>query len=84
LVADIVNLRRARKAHERVAKAAAADQNRITFGTSTAEKRKARQQTEREAHQLDGARRIRGEPETETGSDCAPSAGPCTSGIQPD
>jgi hypothetical protein len=56
-VADLVNLRRARKARERAAKAASADQNRIAHGRSAAEKQVARRETERYERRLDGAKR---------------------------
>ncbi len=55
-MAEIINLRAARKARDRAARAAAADANRIAHGRTRAEKQAARDEAARQARQLDGAR----------------------------
>jgi hypothetical protein len=56
-VAEIVNLRLARKAKARVAAAAKADSNRAKFGRSKAEKAAVAKETARLARDLDRAKR---------------------------
>jgi Domain of unknown function (DUF4169) len=56
-MADIVNLRQARKHKQRAAKAAAADQNRVLHGRPKAEKLRDREAAERAAAFLDSHRR---------------------------
>lgn len=55
-MADIINLRTARKARARAAAAATADANRAAFGRSKEEKRQARDEQTRAAKLLDGAK----------------------------
>jgi hypothetical protein len=55
-MAEIVNLRRARKQRERAAAEKQADQNRITFGRSKAERNLADARQEKAARALDGHR----------------------------
>lgn len=55
-MAEIVNLRQARKAKKRAQDAAAADANRARHGASKAERRVTRDETDRLARTLDGAR----------------------------
>jgi Domain of unknown function (DUF4169) len=52
---DVVNLRRARKTLERLAKEQSATENRFAFGRTKAEKQAAARQAERESKRLDGA-----------------------------
>lgn len=56
-MADIINLRMARKARFRADAAAKADVNRTAFGRSKDEKRLARAETARREKALDGAKR---------------------------
>jgi Domain of unknown function (DUF4169) len=56
-MAEIVNLRQARKAKKRAGDAAAADANRARHGATKTERRLARDEAERLARTLDGARR---------------------------
>jgi len=56
-MAEIVNLRLARKAKARAGDAAKAEANRARHGTTLAERRIARDEAERLARTLDGARR---------------------------
>lgn len=56
-MAEIVNLRQARKAKKRVADAATADANRARHGASKSERRLAQDEAARLARTLDGARR---------------------------
>jgi hypothetical protein len=51
--ADIINLRRARKAKTRSEREKDAEQNRIRFGRSSAEKRKEADERDRAAAHLD-------------------------------
>ena len=56
-MADIINLRMARKARARADAAAKADANRTAFGRSKDEKRLAKMETARREKALDGAKR---------------------------
>lgn len=56
-MAEIVNLRRARKARSRAAREAEAAQNRIAFGRTKAEREAARVEEERARRSLEGHRR---------------------------
>jgi len=56
-MAEIVNLRRARKAKARTATAAQADANRLAFGRTKAERQAAALDTKRARCLLDGAKR---------------------------
>jgi molybdopterin-biosynthesis enzyme MoeA-like protein len=56
-MAEIVNLRLARKAKARAGDAAKAEANRARHGASLAERRVVRDEAERLARTLDGARR---------------------------
>jgi hypothetical protein len=56
-MAEVVNLRLARKARERAEAQATAGANRAKFGASKAERAAARAEAERTARLLDGARR---------------------------
>ena len=58
-MADIINLRMARKARSRADAAAKADANRAAFGRSKEEKSRARAETARQEKALDGAKRTR-------------------------
>jgi hypothetical protein len=53
---EIVNLRRARKRKERQREEAAADQNRVVFGRSKAERRLAQSERAMAEANLDGRR----------------------------
>lgn len=55
--ADVVNLRRARKARERAAQGDAAAQNRVTHGVSKAVRSLADRRREKASRDLDGAKR---------------------------
>ena len=55
-MAEIINLRQARKAKTRTAKQAEATQNRVTFGRTKAEKQATKTETARHNHKLDGAK----------------------------
>jgi hypothetical protein len=55
-LAEIVNLRRARKSKERAREDAEAAQNRSVFGRSKAEKRLVESERARAAAELDGRR----------------------------
>jgi hypothetical protein len=50
---DVINLRQARKTKERAEKAKSADQNRITFGRTKAEKTLTRARNEKAEKTLD-------------------------------
>lgn len=63
-MAEIVNLRMARKARDRVKAEQQAAENRARFGRTKAAKQKERTDAERDARGLEGARREI-EPETE-------------------
>ena len=56
-MADIINLRRARKRKDRAVKAANADQNRLTFGRSKAERTLAEASKNLAQRRLDAHRR---------------------------
>ena len=56
-MAEIVNLRQARKAKKRAADNAQASANRALYGASKAERRITRDEAERLARHLDGAKR---------------------------
>ena len=56
-MAEIVNLRLARKARARAAKEADAAANRVAFGRSKAERNAAKTDAARAARLLDGAKR---------------------------
>jgi len=56
-MAEIINLRRARKARDRVASEAEAAANRLSHGRSKAEKQATRAERERLERTLDGAKR---------------------------
>jgi hypothetical protein len=56
-MADVVNLRRVRKARQRAEKETAAAENRARFGRTRAERDKATAEAEIAARRLDGLRR---------------------------
>ena len=56
-MAEIINLRRARKARDRAASEAEAAANRLSHGRSKAEKQATRAERERLERSLDGAKR---------------------------
>ena len=56
-MAEVVNLRLARKAKARAGREAAAAANRVAFGRSKAEKEAAKAETARARRLLDGAKR---------------------------
>jgi len=56
-MAEIINLRRARKARDRAASEAEAEANRLSHGRSKAEKQATRAERERLERTLDGAKR---------------------------
>jgi len=58
-MAEIVNLRRARKAKARAEKDKAADENRARFGRTKAEKTASRAEQDRAARRLDELKRER-------------------------
>ena len=58
-MAEIVNLRRAKKRIERRAAAAKAEENRVRFGLTLQEKAKAGSERARLLSSLDGARLVR-------------------------
>lgn len=60
MTAEIVNLRRARKAKARSQKEEAAAENRIRFGRTRAEKDRLAAQDELEARRIEGHRLSRG------------------------
>ena len=55
-MAEIINLRTARKAKQRADKARAAETNRAKFGQTKAEKSALKQESDRAERLLDGAR----------------------------
>ena len=57
MMAEIVNLRLARKARKRAERQSEASANRAKFGQSKEEKKAARLNAERAARTLDGAKR---------------------------
>ena len=60
-MADIINLRLARKAKRRADEARAADVNRAKFGRTRAERQVQQQEQDRRDRQLDGSLREKGE-----------------------
>ena len=56
-MAEVINLRTARKAKARAAKETAATANRAAFGRTKAERKAAATDAERRARTLDGAKR---------------------------
>ncbi|QAY75390.1 DUF4169 family protein [Sphingosinicella sp. BN140058] len=56
-MADIINLRMARKAQARAAKDAAAERNRAAHGRTAAERKTAKMEADRQRRLLDAARR---------------------------
>lgn len=56
-MADIVNLRTARKAKDRLASRAKADENAVKFGQTKAERALQTAKAEKAARDLDGAKR---------------------------
>lgn len=69
MTADIVNLNKARKKKARAERATQAQENRVRFGQTKAERSKAAAERERIARELEGARRIG--PATDDGGDGA-------------
>ena len=63
MAADIINLRQARKTRSRAEKEAAADQNRLTFGRSKAEKQLTRALKDKAERALDQGRLEKPDPE---------------------
>jgi hypothetical protein len=61
MAAEIVNLRQARKTRARVEKEKQADQNRLTFGRTKAEKSLTKALNEKAARLLDQGRLERGD-----------------------
>ena len=61
-MAEVVNLRLARKARERAGKAAEAEANRARFGETKAARQARAAEEQRAARLLDGARLDRDEP----------------------
>ena len=64
-MADIINLRQARKAKLRADKARVADANRAKFGRTKAERLVQLQEEQRKERQLDGSRRETRDEEAE-------------------
>lgn len=64
MTADIVNLRQARKRKARAEKEVFAEQNRRTHGQSKAIRRHDAATKSLDDRRLDGARRVRDEPES--------------------
>ncbi len=58
-MAEVINLRRARKGKARAGKEKTAGENRVRFGRTKAEKAAARAEQERAAHRLDQLKRER-------------------------
>lgn len=61
--AEIINLRKARKAKQRRDAAARAEENRAKFGRAKAERETTSAEKDREARRLDSLRRQRGDEE---------------------
>ena len=59
-MAEIINLRQVRKTRQRDAAARTAAENRAKFGQPKAERQRTAAEAERQARQLDGARREEG------------------------
>ncbi len=66
MTADIINLRRARKATIRAAAEREAAANRVLFGTSKWQKEREKARKEREERTLDGHERREDMPERDT------------------
>lgn len=62
-MAEIINLRMARKAKARATAQATADANRAKYGRTKAERKAVEREEEARARLLEGARRERGEGE---------------------
>lgn len=60
-MAEIINLRQARKQRARAAAERKADANRAHFGRTGAEKQASRMENDRQARKLDGAKREDGD-----------------------
>jgi Flp pilus assembly protein TadD len=79
-MAEIVNLRMARKARQRAEAERTAAQNRAKFGRTKAQKAKERADAERAARAIDGARRADAprdsEPEAGSGTAPVPASAP--------
>lgn len=58
MCAEIVNLRRARKARARRDKETAAAENRVRYGRTRAERERCQSERDRQAAALDGSRRV--------------------------
>jgi hypothetical protein len=61
--AEIINLRQARKAKQRLEAAAGAEENRAKFGRAKAEREATDAEKDREARRLDSHSRQRGDDE---------------------
>jgi len=57
MTAEIINLRRARKAKARADRARQADENRVRFGRTKGERKKSKAESTAAARRLDGHRR---------------------------
>jgi hypothetical protein len=66
MTGEIVNLRKARKARERAEAQTRAAENRVRFGRSKAERRTLAAEEDLAARRLDGHRRDRDDPPSET------------------
>jgi hypothetical protein len=62
-MAEIINLRQARKRKERAAKEAKAEANRVAFGRTKGERQQTDAERDLARRRLDGHRRDDGEPE---------------------
>jgi hypothetical protein len=62
-MADLINLRQARKSRDRRAKAERATENRILFGRTGAERQRQETESNRRRDLLDGKRLTEGETE---------------------
>ena len=62
-MAEIVNLRQARKEKQRLAREAEADANRRRFGRTRAEKEYEREENARAGREIDGKRLDKDEPD---------------------
>jgi hypothetical protein len=66
-MAELINLRRARKNRDRKAKAVQAAENRILFGRTDAERRRQETESNRRRDLLDGKELAKGEKEQDGG-----------------
>ena len=66
-MAELINLRRARKNRDRRAKAVQAAENRILFGRTDAERRRHETESNRRQDLLDGKQLAKGETEQDGG-----------------